>query len=788
MTNQANMLKSVMKTSFLTFLCVLAIAAAGANGNAPRKVDMVAQKRVQYGRVLYPPQEKGFNPDAWIEKIESPDMTREGFGLIEDLLDARSRLYAAAERLRCRPTRDAQGDELAARGYDALNRMDLSATTNACTALEARIADSERWMPYASFNPFNWVKCFTQWGYMRATDGCGVSEPNPWLVMWQDGFRMNLAQDARVVAANTSANPRFYETRYLKPMTDVKFERSWVDTRWFLPDRTITFSLLTPIIDVDSVETLTLSGFPSEPQRLRWIDASGGTASVQLVNIPPAEPEIVASALMDFKTPPPKQRGWARGVQALDPSKVDRPYLWLVGDGWSLALFPGARPVSAVWEKGVFSLKLEKRSWVGVMRLRDNLHDWEQPAVCEFFAPTALAYPVTCRSEVTGSRASWKYGHKMRENAWGTVPHVIAPVPPLLDYADVPVPGSKHFKYPTKWGIFRYCEGDEAVCELPPLPREPRLRGVNVGIWDSDKLWEAHATNGAHWVRAVFDGKDKTLDEQLVRLQERLDAYGRRMKFLVDPHCKFFQVKWGSYLIPSNDVAFVEMWDRISRVGAKHAEAIEGYDLYNEPGLVAGSEERWRLLCERVVRVIHRNHPGAKIYYPAIYGGNPNGLFNLPPLSADCEPQVITYHFYSPHAFSHQKTKTRDAGGDTCVFYPAWSAPVDWKAGTHFGGTTVDWYDRWTLGAILLPVFEHYAAYRKPLHVGEYSIVGYANQKSPWSAYLWTRDATELIESNGASWHLWNGGFGLGNKYVRPYIYGLWKEAVPSEGHARAHR
>ena len=29
----------------------------------------------------------------------------------------------------------------------------------------------------------------------------------------------------------------------------------------------------------------------------------------------------------------------------------------------------------------------------------------------------------------------------------------------------------------------------------------------------------------------------------------------------------------------------------------------------------------------------------------------------------------------------------------------------------------------------------------------------------------------------------YNGGFGLGNKYVRPYIYGLWKEPSPSASH-----
>ena len=45
-----------MKTSFATIFSVLVLAVAGANGNAPKKVDMVAQKRVQYGRVLYPPQ------------------------------------------------------------------------------------------------------------------------------------------------------------------------------------------------------------------------------------------------------------------------------------------------------------------------------------------------------------------------------------------------------------------------------------------------------------------------------------------------------------------------------------------------------------------------------------------------------------------------------------------------------------------------------------------------------------------------------------------------------------
>lgn len=752
---------------------VLPLTVEKADVRISRPIDLLAQKRTQYGRVLYPPQERPLDVSKWIETIESKEMTREAFGPIEDLFDARSRLYSAAERLACKPTEDAEGEKLVAAGYAALNRMDHAGATNACAALERRLDGSATWMPFGTFSPFTWVKCFTQWGYRRAKDGCSVVEPNPWLVMWQDGFRLNLAQDERVVAANSAADTTFYETRYLKPMTDVRTERSWVDTKWLFPDgKTITFSLLTPVIDVDEIDALTISGLPSEPQRLRWTDSSGRSSGAQLVTAAPEEPEVVASALMDFKAPPPQKAGWTRGEQKVDGA---RPYYRLTGRGWSLALFPGERPTTAVWSKGVFTLKFPKKTWVGVLRLKDNLHACEQPEVCEFFARTTLAYPSACREVHKGNLVGWKYTYRMRENAWGTKPHVIAPVPPLVDFAEIPVAGARKFKYPTKWGLFRYCEGDRVACTLPAdLPREPRLRGVNVGLGEDDAVWQAHLTNGCQWVRAVFGGKD--LEPNYVQLEEKLKRWGGKMKFLVDPHCRAWRVNWKDGMQKASVDRFYAMWDRISKIGAKYPEAIEGYDLYNEPGIVEGSEADWREICETAARTIHRNHPGAKIYYSCVYGGNPNGLFNLVPLAEDCEPQVITYHFYSPHAFSHQKTATQNRGGDTCVFYPAWSAPIDWRAGNHFGGTSVDWYDRWTLAAVMLPVFEHYAEHRKPLHVGEYSIVGYANRKSPWGAYLWTRDATELIESQGASWHLWNGGFGLGNPLTRAYIYGLWQE------------
>ena len=150
-------------------------------------------------------------------------------------------------------------------------------------------------------------------------------------------------------------------------------------------------------------------------------------------------------------------------------------------------------------------------------------------------------------------------------------------------------------------------------------------------------------------------------------------------------------------------------------------------------------------------------------------------MFNLKPLEIE-GPQTVTFHFYTPHAFTHQKCATHNAGGDTCVFYPGWAPEIDWVGGTHFGGTTVEWFDKWTLAASLLPVFEHWAEWKAPLHCGEFSVIGYANGKSPNGAFLWTRDSVELIEHVGASWHLWNGGFGLGNAQVRAWMYPLWKQ------------
>lgn len=746
-----------------------------------RPPDMVALKRKQYRRLLTPPQEKGFDPSGWLKACADPAATRETFGRLEDLFDAKSRLYALADRIRHGAPRREEAERAIARAYAALNAMDRPGAETAIADVERFAEGSEAWMPLVKFSPFGWIKCFTQWGYMRAADGCSVFEPTPWNLVWQDGFRCNVAQDARVAVANTAGEPRIFETRFNAPMTDVKFERDWTSTRWLFGDgRRITFSILTPIVDVDGIETLSLSGFPTAPDVLRCVDRAGVVRTIALTDKVKIAPETIPSVLMDFKTPVPAPAAPSKGWRTLDPAKVDRPWLRLSSKtgGWGLILLPGARPVAAVWENGVFKLKLSRRSYVGVLRERDNLHDNEQPEVAEFFAGVAAAYPEFCREETVGRTNGWRYAYRERPNDWGVRPHRIAPVPPLADYAGLTFPGARPFKYPTKWNLFHFVEGDVAQTVLPSsLRREPKnLHGINVSLGESSVAVENLISNGMRRVR-LYAGPRWTLSGMCAAYDETLAFYAQKgCRVLIDPHCAEYRIGWQKGLDDSSEgeERFCRMWDELSKIGARHREAVDGYDLYNEPGLTAGSEARWRGLCARAAAIIVRNHPGAKVYYPAIYGGNPNGLFNLTPLGIEGVNEVTTYHFYSPHSFSHQKVSTKNVGGDVCVFYPAWAPVMDWGGGNHWGGSTVDWYDRWTLGALLLPAFEHYASFGVPQHVGEFSVIGYANAKSSQSAFAWTRDVIELIGHNGASWHLWNGGFGLGNRFVKDYIFDIW--------------
>ena len=770
-----------MRREGLKYKGTISLAVTEISFDKPLSVKVAEQKMVQYRRVLVPPQEKGFDPTAWLAVCDNPNSSNADFVRIERLMDLRSQLYTLADCLRHRATGDDEAEGLVTRAYAALNTMDAETAEGAIASLDARLkaldGASGGMRPLSGFSPYSWIKSFTQWGYVRSPDGHCYFEPTPWNMLWEDGFRCNVDQDARVAIAKTTSGKNFYETRYLGSMADVSFERDWVSTKWRFPNgKTVTFSLLTPVVDVDGVTELKMSGFSAAPDSIQLMDNQGREKWILLTEEADFEEEVLSSASGAVSAPAVVALG-SMGEVEVNPDGVGRPWLRLnIPHDRGLILLPEARPVAVSWINGVLTVKFAQQGYVGIVRPPANLYAGEYPEVAEFFARTAAAYPVSCRETVSGRTCTWQYAFRERTNAWSTEPSRIAPVPPLADLAGVHCAGEKAFLYPTKWGVMRYVPGATATCELPAsTPCEPKsFCGVNSSIWEPVENELAVVTNGYMGVR-LLTTRDKTVEESCERFEEVLAVYRRYgIKVLMDAHNSVYDVWWQDGITDSDD--FVAMWSAFSSVGAKYKDVVVGYDLYNEPGTGVGSEELWRQVCTRAAQAILANHPEAKIYYPGLSDGNPNGMANLRPLDLGGARQVMTYHFYLPHSFTHQKSVTLDEGGDTCVFYPAWAYPTDWSAGNHFAGTTVDWYDKWALGAMLLPAFEHYAKYGIAQHVGEFSVIGYANGRSPLSAGIWTRDSAELFDHIGATWHLWNGGFGLGNTYVQDWFFSRMRE------------
>ena len=729
-------------------------------------VDMVKLKREQYLRVLYPPMEPEFKPAKLIAMLNAPDVSHKTLKQIENCLDIRAVLYSLRERLVHADTPSPALRSGLENAYGKLNRGDWKGVRAMIPDLEKQ-AEKLPPLPMTSPNPYTWIKSFTQYGYFKHPDGCSLSEPNPFCVLFQDGFRFAIAEHPGVERISDGA---FQQIRYTRPMEDITVERTWVDTKWNLPGQTVTFSMLTPVINVENTDTLVLSNFSRPPSGISYVNQQMRLWGTSLTDMTRSS-ETIASVLVDNQAA--GNTRIAGKVYSFAPFFPGRPWIVLSSkkDAWNLILILGERPLSATLKDGKFILKLEKKTHIGIVRLPFARHPREAAGLAEFFAETALDYPSGVTETVRDGTVTWNYRYKKRSNAWNTAARRIAPLSPLLQLGNVNVPGARKSTFNTKYGMYSYVGGEQAVFRTARQNMKP-LAGVNTQMNPEQLL--RHAKDGAQWQRLYLRPRSREPEETFRKLEETLKFCAEhKIKVLIDPHDFIFKVSWNTG-IPGEDrkiAPFVEMWDRISRIAANYPEAVAGYDLYNELGVKEGAEFRWREIARQCVERIRKNDPHTPIYVTGMDGANPSGYFNyMPPEDGNL---VVTFHFYTPHSLTHQKTSTR-IDNDPFVFYPGYAPRMDWKKRIHYGGSTVDWFDRWTLAAILLPVWETGISTGRPLHCGEFAVVGYANASAENSAFLWTRDVCELFRHADVSWHLWNQGFGLGNRKVREFIFQLW--------------
>lgn len=718
-------------------------------------MDILKDGKKFYLQALSQPSEPELDRTEVLKLLTSETFDRKTMDRVEKFLDSRARCYSIADEARHRSIPLAPELKKAIKeAYALLGKMDFPALSATLERLGKQVAELPAPAPLTAFNPYTYLRDYTPFGFRKHPEGVFFYEPTPFDLQYQDGFRFRLLEDKRIreIFWKSNGKPDFRKIDFTEPVQDITVSRNWTGSLWRTADGIeYRFHVLTPMVDVDGVRTLTLSGFSTPPERLEYINEYGvGNAAV-------------------FKE---------KSVWKLNPEKILRPFLLLMNRHWTLALLPGARPTEVSFEKGILKMSMTRKSYVGIVKLPTaNLHPAEYPRQAELFAEIAAAPPVSVRERVKNGKATYIYTHKKRKNDWNLKPRPIAPVPPLMTLAGADAPNAvRTAKYPMKYGLWQFANGSTITCTIPrDRTNLPVRRGVNVYYRSPEDLIRQYK-DGAHWVR-LHMGREKSRPPEEVwsKFEQTLKtAAEHRIPLLIDPHHFSFDINYGKSFPPdgTGQKRYVETWERLAKLCSRYPEIIVGYDLYNEPGAKWGSEKIWNELETRCIAAIRKHDAKTPIYLTGIDMGNPSGYFSyLPPEFNGT--RVVTFHFYTPHSFTHQKVSQNNAQAPG-VFYPGY-VPEGRKV--YLYGDALLWFDRWSLGAALAPILEFHAEFRLPMHCGEFGVVGWANRSSEASAICWTRDVTEILEHAGFSWHLWNGGFGMGNRFVRKYMHELWQNA-----------
>lgn len=738
--------------------------------------DLWAEKAGNYRRLLTNPNERPLDttiPLTWLASAETVLQTVEPtaqarkeagaiFDQIENWLDLRSRVYDLSDHQRHLHWFSSI-HPLSGNIEDAVHEAYTLLNAGSLDTLGERLPEWEQqrqrlheealdrhgspFLPASTPNPYGWIKEYSTLGFRKHPEGVLNLEPSPMNVSWFDGLSVQWFKLGE--KASLEASDEAYVDVLWDAPAPVSTERSWVTTEWLRGDSRFTASVLTPLLDMRGTDHVTLSGLGSA-SRLTYLKPDALLRHVNLGR----EPRV-----------------------RFDDAPSARNWLLLHGDGFVFAIIMGAFPDEVVLADGVVQIKLQRESFISVVRLSPLIQNMEQYREAEFWGRVALALPVQAVETTTGTEVTYTYIHLDRTDDWGTAPLRIAPVPPLAVNGRLPLPGVQTTSYHTKYGLYAYLPGNQVRLSLPDtFGNRTVLRGVNAAAVAKETEIETFARDGADWVRMFIQTHWEDPEDAYTSIEAQLAVYKRLgLKALLDPHNFQYRTSWstGMPTDPAEEARFLAMWDRLSQIGARNREAVAGYDLYNELHIKPGTFPVWADLAQRTIAVIRANDPETPIYVTGSDMANPSGYFDAMPLD---DPNIVhSFHFYTPHSFTHQMVQSRGRSGSAYLFYPGWITPMDWTEATHFGGGGLGWYDRWTLGAAMLPVFEFQTRHDLPLHCGEFGVIGYANPRAPVSGRLWTRDTVDWLERYRIGWHIWNMGFGLRHPGVMEDMLQRWQ-------------
>jgi hypothetical protein len=291
------------------------------------------------------------------------------------------------------------------------------------------------------------------------------------------------------------------------------------------------------------------------------------------------------------------------------------------------------------------------------------------------------------------------------------------------------------------------------------LDKGPGLRGFNLGARGqtplADKDYADLAAYGANLVRIGVNvpisdtGATFDLAAGEWAYMERTVAMARKHGFkvviaLVPLPLGEAAVHWNR---PDLKASLVDIWGRIA-ARFKANPVIAGYDLLNEPvmprdqnqpprpanaqnnaGWVASMRDQgpdpWRDLAVKIIQAIRAEDADSVIVFEPSPWALPKGFGPLTPLPF---PRVVySFHFYEPHALTHQGLYEHRAA----LNYPT------------------EEMSRASLSNAMEPVRAFSRKYSVPIFVGEFSIVRWAPGDS---ATQYLKDVIELFEAEGWNW------------------------------------
>jgi endoglucanase len=209
-------------------------------------------------------------------------------------------------------------------------------------------------------------------------------------------------------------------------------------------------------------------------------------------------------------------------------------------------------------------------------------------------------------------------------------------------------------------------------------------------------------------------------------------------------------------------------WAKLAKYYAKEGDYLR-FELLNEP--VARENSQVNVFTKRMLSAIRESNPTRIVYIPC---NRWNSYKTIKDVEVPADPNIaITFHFYEPMIFSHQRASWVSLPPDMPLVPFPGKVP-DLAKALPAGHRYLEWSGRELSAALQIdPPFAMVAAWAKEnakgreIYLGEF---GAYKEADPKSTEAYVRAVRQAAERNGFSWAIWDyrGGFGVRDEQGQP--------------------